>query len=109
MVRWATLIDIGANLTSKTFQRDLPAVIDRAAAAGVHTLIVTGTSLAGSHAAAALTERPARAALYATAGVHPHHALEATAAGDWLGAKRRLPVAAPRATATAPSEQAANR
>ena len=90
MVRWATLIDIGANLTSKTFQRDLPAVIDRAAAAGVHTLVVTGTSLAGSHAAAALTERPARAALYATAGVHPHHALEATAAGDWLAQLRGL-------------------
>jgi hypothetical protein len=48
----APVIDIGANLTSKSFHRDLPAVIDRAAAAGVHTLVVTGTSLAGSRAAA---------------------------------------------------------
>ncbi|HEY7371118.1 MAG TPA: TatD family hydrolase [Polyangia bacterium] len=84
----SALIDIGANLTSKTFQRDLAAVIDRAAAAGVHTLVVTGTSLAGSRAAAALADQPARAALYATAGVHPHHAVEA--AGDWLAQLRGL-------------------
>jgi len=90
------VIDIGANLTSKTFQRDLPAVIDRAAAAGVDTLVVTGTSLAGSRAAADLAGRSARAALYATAGVHPHHAVEAT--GDWLGELRAL-AARPRVVA----------
>jgi TatD DNase family protein len=82
------VIDVGANLTSKSFQRDLPAVIDRAAAAGVDTLIVTGTSLAGSRAAADLTDRKAPAALYATAGVHPHHAVEAT--GGWLDVLRAL-------------------
>jgi TatD DNase family protein len=82
------VIDIGANLTSKSFQRDLPSVIDRAAAAGVHTLVVTGTSLAGSRAAAELAERTWPAALHATAGVHPHHAVEAT--GDWLAALRAL-------------------
>jgi TatD DNase family protein len=82
------VIDIGANLTSKSFHRDLPAVIDRAAAAGVEALVVTGTSLAGSRAAADLAERPARAALYATAGVHPHHAVEAT--GDWVAELRAL-------------------
>jgi TatD DNase family protein len=63
-------------------------VIDRAAAAGVHTLVVTGTSLAGSRAAADLTARSARAAIYATAGVHPHHAVEAT--GGWLSELRAL-------------------
>jgi len=82
------VIDIGANLTSKSFRHDLPSVIDRAAAAGVHTLVVTGTSLAGSQAAADLAAQPARAALYATAGIHPHHAVEA--AGDWLAALRAL-------------------
>jgi len=82
------VIDIGANLTSKSFERDLPAVIDRAAAAGVDTLVVTGTSLAGSRAAADLAERTTRAALYATAGVHPHRAVEAT--GDWLVKLRAL-------------------
>ena len=82
------MIDIGANLTSKNFQRDLPSVIDRATAAGVEALVVTGTSLAGSRAAADLAEQTARAALYATAGVHPHHAVEAT--GDWLADLRAL-------------------
>jgi len=82
------VIDIGANLTSKSFQRDLGSVIDRAAAAGVDTLIVTGTSLAGSGAAADLAAQTARAALYATAGIHPHHAVEA--AGDWLAQLRAV-------------------
>jgi len=82
------VIDIGANLTSKSFRDDLPSVIDRAAAAGVDTLVVTGTSLAGSHAAADLAAQPASAALYATAGIHPHHAVEAT--GDWLAQLRAV-------------------
>ena len=59
-----------------------------AAAAGVHTLVVTGTSLAGSRAAADLAGQTWPAALHATAGVHPHHAVEAT--GDWLAALRAL-------------------
>jgi TatD DNase family protein len=82
------MIDIGANLTSKSFHRDLPSVIDRAAHAGVEAIVVTGTSLAGSRAAADLAQQTAPLALYATAGVHPHHAVEAT--GDWLDQLRGL-------------------
>jgi TatD DNase family protein len=86
------VIDIGANLTSKSFHRDLPAVIARAAAAGVDTLVVTGTSLAGSAEAADLAAAGAgagtQAALHATAGVHPHHA--AQTAGDWVAELRAL-------------------
>jgi TatD DNase family protein len=82
------MIDIGANLTSKSFQRDLPAVIERAAHAGVEAIVVTGTSLAGSRAAADLAQQGAPLALHATAGVHPHHAVEAT--GDWLTELRAL-------------------
>jgi len=82
------VIDIGANLTSRSFQRDLPAVIDRAAAAGVDTLVVTGTSVSGSRAAADLAEQTTGATLYATAGVHPHHAVEAI--GEWLADLRGL-------------------
>jgi TatD DNase family protein len=82
------VIDIGANLTSKSFQRDLRSVIDRAAAADVDTLVVTGTSLGGSRAAADLATQTGSAALYATVGVHPHHAVEATA--DWLAQLRAL-------------------
>lgn len=67
------LVDIGANLTHEAFRRDLAAVIERARAAGVRQVVVTGTSEAGSRAALALaTAYPG--VLYATAGVHPHDA-----------------------------------
>jgi TatD DNase family protein len=66
------LIDIGANLTHASFQADLPQVLERAAAAGVSRLVVTGTSVAESEAAAALASSHPQ--VYATAGVHPHHA-----------------------------------
>jgi len=66
------LVDIGANLTHSAFQPDLDEVLARARAAGVGELVVTGTGVGESRAAAALAA--ARAGLYATAGVHPHHA-----------------------------------
>ncbi|RMF99300.1 MAG: hydrolase TatD [Gammaproteobacteria bacterium] len=70
------LIDIGVNLTHDSFAPDRDAVIERAAGAGVRRLIVTGTSVAASEAALALSQaRPGH--LFATAGLHPHHA------SDW--------------------------
>jgi TatD DNase family protein len=67
------LIDIGANLTHDSFDADREAVIERADACGVRRMIVTGSSAESSQEAARLAEsRPGR--LYATAGVHPHHA-----------------------------------
>jgi len=67
------LVDIGVNLTNKSFRNDLDQVIDRAVAAGVQRMVVTGTSVTGSEQAAALAEtRPG--VLHATAGVHPHDA-----------------------------------
>jgi len=72
-------IDIGANLTHESFDVDREAVIARAAAAGVTQLLVTGASIASSRAAIELScSHPGR--LFATAGVHPHHADELTAA-----------------------------
>ena len=65
------LADIGANLTHSAFQQDLAEVIERARSAGVARLIVTGTAVDESLAAARLADRYG---LYATAGVHPHHA-----------------------------------
>src|SRR5690606_15491523 len=50
------------------------AVIDRAVSAGVTRMIVTGTSVTASARAAELAA--AHPELYATAGVHPHHASE---------------------------------
>ena len=67
------LIDIGSNLTHESFQHDFDAVLERASAAGVRRQIVTGTSLAASEAAIQLQHRHP-GVLYATAGVHPHHA-----------------------------------
>jgi len=69
------LIDIGVNLTHDSFDRDRDAVITRAADSGVERMIVTGTSVEASRAAASLAEAwPGR--LFATAGIHPHHATE---------------------------------
>ncbi len=45
------LVDIGANLTNKAFRSDFGAVMERARAAGVRRLVVTGTSLHESQAA----------------------------------------------------------
>ncbi len=66
-------IDIGANLTHHTFRKDLHQVLERAEAAGVTQLFVTGTDEAESVKAQALAaEHPGR--LFATAGFHPHMA-----------------------------------
>ena len=75
------LVDIGANLGHESFSHDLDAVLQRARAAGVVQLVVTGASREGSRAALALA-RAHPGFLYATAGVHPHHALEVTAEGE---------------------------
>jgi TatD DNase family protein len=67
------LVDIGANLTHPAFRDDLDAVLVRARQAGVTQIIVTGTTVQESQAALALAASHPDA-LYATAGVHPHHA-----------------------------------
>ena len=69
------LIDIGANLTHDSFDADRDAVLAGAAAAGVARIIVTGTSVTSSVQAMALCEAHPEV-LFATAGVHPHHATE---------------------------------
>jgi TatD DNase family protein len=75
----APLIDIGINLAHDSYDRDRDAVIARARAVGVVQMMVTGASLAGSVRAVALArEHPGR--LFATAGVHPHHASDLDAA-----------------------------
>ena len=69
----APLADIGANLTHAAFRDDLPQVIERARAAGVAHIVVTGTAVHESLAAAKIA---GQFGLHATAGVHPHHARE---------------------------------
>jgi len=92
----ADLVDIGANLTHAGFRDDLPAVLARAAEAGVHRLVVTGTSVAASAAAADLASTwPG--VLWATAGVHPH---EATGYGPSTAAALRDLLTRPGVVAT---------
>ena len=89
------LVDIGANLTHPAFRADLPLVLERARAAGVTKIVVTGTSIAESRQAVQLADaHPGM--LYATAGVHPHHARECDA--HTLPALREL-VSHPRVVA----------
>ncbi|WP_428311937.1 TatD family hydrolase [Hydrocarboniphaga sp.] len=73
------LIDIGANLAHESFDADLPAVLERARAADVAAIVVTGSSADSSGTAARLAAAHA-GYLYATAGLHPHHA------SDWTQA-----------------------
>lgn len=67
------LIDIGANLTHFSFSHDISAVLERARAAGIEHIVVTGTSVEESSHARMLASRY-RGFLSSTAGVHPHHA-----------------------------------
>lgn len=69
------LIDIGANLAHESFASDLPDVLTRAADAGVTRIIVTGSCLDSSRQALAMA-RSHPGQLFATAGLHPHHAAE---------------------------------
>jgi TatD DNase family protein len=69
----AALIDIGINLAHDSFDADRDAVLARAQRAGVVQMIVTGSSQESTRSAVALAKaHPQR--LFATAGVHPHHA-----------------------------------
>jgi len=72
------LIDIGVNLTNPSFADKHQAVLDRAYAAGVCQLVLTGTSLESSEQALALCQQLDESAqrLFATAGIHPHSASE---------------------------------
>ena len=92
------LIDIGVNLTHPSLSRDAGAVLERAYAAGVAQLILTGTDLPDSRHAADLArqldEHGQR--LFSTAGVHPHQA------SDWnnsMAAELRELLAQPRVCA----------
>ncbi|WP_440995386.1 TatD family hydrolase [Arhodomonas sp. SL1] len=66
------LVDIGVNLTHRRFNSDRDQVIERAHAAGVVAMVLTGVDADGSAAAAELAGTLPVAA--STAGVHPHHA-----------------------------------
>ncbi|HSX71512.1 MAG TPA: TatD family hydrolase, partial [Pseudomonas sp.] len=70
------LIDIGVNLTHPSLAREREAILERARAAGVCQMVLTGTSLEESEKALAFCREldEGGAQLFSTAGVHPHDA-----------------------------------
>jgi TatD DNase family protein len=76
----APLIDTHAHLDDERFGNDLPAVLQRAADAGVTRIVTVATTAASTAASIALAAR--HAPLFATAGIHPNNAAE-TKPGDW--------------------------
>ncbi len=75
------LIDIGTNLTHESFDGDRDEVLQRGRDAGVVQMVITGASREHSPLALQLA-RAHPGELFATAGVHPHHASEYTAECD---------------------------
>jgi TatD DNase family protein len=81
------LIDIGANLAHDSFDADRETVVEHAAAAGVVQMVVTGSSAESIRKAIAFSQANPRV-LFATAGIHPHHAVDLNA--DTLPALQAL-------------------
>jgi TatD DNase family protein len=71
------LIDIGVNLAHDSFDADRDAVMARARSAGVKQMVVTGSTVEATRKAIELSALQT-GALFATAGVHPHHAADLT-------------------------------
>lgn len=73
-----SLIDIGANLTHKSFNHNLHQVLERANKAQVLDIIITGTNISASRQAIDLVKRlnqeQSFVKLYSTVGIHPHDA-----------------------------------
>jgi TatD DNase family protein len=88
------LFDTHAHLHFPEFADDLPAVLERARAAGVGRFVTIGTDVETSRAAVALAGR--EPGVWATVGIHPHDAAGADEAA--LAEIERL-AAAPRVVA----------
>ncbi|KAI8839101.1 metal-dependent hydrolase [Chytriomyces cf. hyalinus JEL632] len=78
------MIDIGANLTHKTFSKNMPDILKNAHTANVRHIIITGTSVEASRSAIELCRRHNATnlddkfpVLKCTVGIHPHDASRA--------------------------------
>lgn len=74
-----SLIDIGVNLSNSRFKDDIEQTLQRAQDANVTQLVLTGTSMSESEAVVQLCEKYEQQfpnMLFATVGIHPHHANE---------------------------------
>ncbi len=71
-----SLVDSHAHLDDQRFADDLDAVLDRAAQAGIDTILTVGCDLASSQRSIDLAARYPQ--VYAAIGIHPHDAPTAT-------------------------------
>lgn len=73
-----TVVDIGINLTHKSFRKHWRNVVQRAINAGVDKILLTGTSIRGSKESLTLAQQwldeSGGPNLFVTIGVHPHDA-----------------------------------
>jgi TatD DNase family protein len=73
-----TVVDIGINLTHKTFRKHWKEVVQRALDAGVDRILLTGTSIRRSKENLAMAQEwlddTGSSNLYVTVGIHPHDA-----------------------------------
>lgn len=74
------MIDTHAHLFDERFAADLPAVLDRAAAAGVERVVCLGIDAESNRASVQLAK--AHPLVVAAVGIQPNHVAEA-APGDW--------------------------
>jgi TatD DNase family protein len=73
--RHPELVDTHAHLDDEQFREDLPAVLDRARAAGVRRVVTIATTAPSSAACVALAA--ANPGVFATVGIQPNHVAEA--------------------------------
>jgi len=66
------MTDAHCHLNFQAFEKDLDEVIQRAKDAGVNRIINVGSSLEASKKAVELAQKDE--GLFATVGIHPHHA-----------------------------------
>ena len=71
-----SLIDTHCHLDMDSYRDDLEAVLDRATQAGISSAITIGIDLESSRRAIAIAEQ--HPSVYATVGIHPHDAQQAT-------------------------------
>ncbi len=88
------MIDSHAHLTAKVYRKDLEAVLERARAAGVTSMLTVGFDMASSEAGVGLAEK--HPDVFAAVGIHPHDATTLTL--DALGRLEEL-ASSPRVVA----------
>jgi TatD DNase family protein len=88
------LFDTHAHLDDERFRDDLPAVVERASAAGVTKIVCVATTTADSDRCVEIAGR--FSTVWASVGIQPNHVAEAKP-GDWETVERL--VAAPRVVA----------